>query len=166
MLYLPKLTCAPGVPGARWAKSFLEREMRKTVVPLLLTLLLLFSLVACGDDEAQLKKLAGVWFVDVEASLALDESMKEMSAEEREFALSMAQVLLSAMTMEFDVVNKKLIPSIGGMRDPKDFTVEPPQGKNLVLKSDDDTLIVEFRDDDTIIFGENEGNRLVFVRKK
>lgn len=139
--------------------------MKKLVLPLVL--LTLFALAACADDdEVQFKKLNGVWVVDVEASLAMYESIGEMSPQEKEFAVGMANMMLSTMNMEFDVANKKIIAGIGSEQETTAFTVASSEGNNLVLQADDQTLDIEFKDDNTIIFGQADENRLVFVRKK
>lgn len=137
--------------------------MKKLALPL--AMLLLFALTACGGGDAQLKKLSGVWGVDVKASLDLDESMKDLSPEEKEFAAGMAGMILSAMSMEFDVEKKKVTVAFGVEKRTTDFTVESAQGKNIVLKSDGDLLNIEFKDDNTVIFGDSK-QQLVFIRKK
>lgn len=137
--------------------------MKKTALPLILFMLL--ALAACGGDT-KLEKLAGVWVADVEASLKMDDSMKDLDPQAKEFAVGMAKALLSNMSIEFDVTGKKIITKIGPNSENSDFTVESVKDKKIALKVDGDMLDIELIDDNTILFGPAEGNRMVFVRKK
>lgn len=137
--------------------------MKKLALPLIA--IMLFALAACGDDEGRLKNLNGAWVVDVKTTVDLDPTFKNMAQAEKDVALGMVSAMLEAISMEFDVPNKKVTAVMGPNKESSDFTVESVNGDVVVINSDGQKATIEFKGDDNIIFTSGQENPVAFKRK-
>jgi hypothetical protein len=137
----------------------MEFKMKKFAFAIM-TILCVAIMVSCGDSS-NLDKINGKWSVDVEQTFKL---MGQAPQEQNKLAQEMMGNMLKTMKIEFNSKNKTVIVAMVGASQTKNFSVVSDSGKTLVLSQDSQTVEIEVKNNDSIIF--KQGTQQVMVLKR
>lgn len=104
---------------------------RRTAVISLVAFAFGLFLTACSGKPED--KIIGKWTIDLEATMAADEKMKEMPEEAKKQAMEQAKAFLGNMSFEF-TKDGKAIAKMGDKEETSTFTVKKAEGNTVTVE--------------------------------
>jgi hypothetical protein len=140
--------------------------MTKRSNNILATILLLGSLAISGCSKPE-DKIIGSWAVDLDATMAADEKLKALPAEQQKMAKDMAAGLFKETSFDF-AKDGKMTANFMGKKEEAPFTVKSAEGDKLVLATKskdgkDQELTVEVKDGKMTLT--TNGQKIVLTKK-